>query len=88
MGKKQHKLGIRLDDEQIARIDKELSIWRPFCSRRSTMAEALIDVALDVIEAGIVQRPIITLQQLQRPNLLTAGENVAEASKDGKEDAA
>ncbi len=29
----------------------------PFCSKRSTMGAALIEVALDAIDAGIIQRP-------------------------------
>lgn len=80
MGKKVTNIGVKLDDAQLARIDAEIAKWGPFCTRRSTMGAALIDVALDAIEAGIVERPVLNMQRLLGAKKLEKATKVTKVS--------
>ena len=81
MGKKQTNIGVKLDEKQLGRLDAEISIWGPFCSKRSTMGAALIEVALDAIEAGIIQRPPWTTQGLPGTKRLEKAEGSDKGTK-------
>lgn len=62
MGEQLILVGIKLSAERVARLDREVLLWNPFVTKRGAMGRALIEIALDAIDAGILDRKPQPLQ--------------------------